>query len=93
MTSLHSHAVYCIIYVCVYLYVYIDICSIGVSLLTACANESMCNAQDAGDMGLIPGLGRSPRGGMATNSSVLAWTIPWAKQQLQSTGSQRVGRD
>ena len=25
--------------------------------------ESACNAGDAGDMGLIPGLGRSPRVG------------------------------
>ena len=58
--------------VCVYLYVYIDICSIGVSLLTARGKESTCSAQDAGDMGLIPGLGRSSREGMATNSSVLA---------------------
>ena len=25
--------------------------------------ESACNAEDAGDVGLIPGLGRSPGGG------------------------------
>ena len=25
--------------------------------------ESTCNAEEAGDVGLIPGLGRSPRGG------------------------------
>ena len=25
--------------------------------------ESACNARDAGDIGLIPGLGRSPGGG------------------------------
>ena len=34
--------------------------------------ESACNA---GDLGLIPGLGRSPEGDMATHSSVLAWGI------------------
>ena len=34
--------------------------------------ESACNA---GDLGLIAGLGRSPGGGMATHSSILAWRI------------------
>ena len=33
--------------------------------------------------------------GMATRSSILAWKIPWTEEPggLQSTGSQRVGRD
>ena len=33
--------------------------------------------------------------GMATHSSVLAWTIPWTEEpgRLQSMGSQRVGHD
>ena len=32
---------------------------------------------------------------MATHSSILAWRIPWMEEPggLQSTGSQRVGRD
>ena len=30
-----------------------------------------------GNVGWIPGLGRSPGGEMATHSSVLAWRIPW----------------
>ena len=32
---------------------------------------------------------------MATHSSILAWGIPWTEEPcgLQSTGSQRVGRD
>ena len=30
------------------------------------------------DLGLIPGLGRSPGEGKATHSSILAWRIPWA---------------
>ena len=32
---------------------------------------------------------------MATNSSILAWKIPWTKEpgRLQSMGSQRVGND
>ena len=35
--------------------------------------ESACNA---GDLGLIPWLGRSPEQGMDTRSSILAWRIP-----------------
>ena len=35
--------------------------------------ESACNA---GDLGLIPGLGRAPEKGKATHSSILAWRIP-----------------
>ena len=33
--------------------------------------------------------------GMATNSSILAWRIPWTEQpgRLQSTELQRVGHD
>ena len=50
----------------------------------------------AGDLGLIPGLGRSPgEGNGSTHSSILAWRIPWTEEPggLQSTGSQRVGHD
>ena len=36
--------------------------------------ESACNA---GDLYLIPGLGRSPGEEKATLSSILAWRIPW----------------
>ena len=35
--------------------------------------EPTCNG---GDLGLNPGLGRSPGGGMATHSSFLAWRSP-----------------
>ena len=35
--------------------------------------ESACNA---GDLGLIPGLGRSPGEGKGEYSSILAWRIP-----------------
>jgi len=37
------------------------------------SKESACNA---GDLGLIRGLGRSLEKGMATHSSILAWKIP-----------------
>ena len=54
--------------------------------------ESACNA---GDLGLILGLGRSPGEGKATRSRILAWRIPWTEEPggLQSMGSQRVRHD
>ena len=54
--------------------------------------ESACNA---GDMGSIPGLGRSLEKEMATHSSILAWIIQWTEEPggLQSIGAQRVGHD
>ena len=45
----------------------------GDSLVTQTVKES---ASNAGDLGLIPGLGRSPGEVMATHSSILAWRIP-----------------
>ena len=53
--------------------------------------EPTCNA---GDAGLISGLGRSPsHGEKATHPSILAWEIPWTEEPggLQSMGSKRVG--
>ena len=35
---------------------------------------------NAGDMGLIPGLGGSPGIGNDNHSSILAWTIPWTEE-------------
>ena len=54
--------------------------------------ESACNA---GDPGSIPRQGDPLEKGMATNSCILAWRIPWTEEpgQLQSTGSQRVAHD
>ena len=45
---------------------------------------------NAGDVGLIPGSGRSPGEGNGNHSSILAWRIPWTENPggLQSTGSQ-----
>ena len=34
----------------------------------------------AEDAGLIPGLGRSPKEGKTTYSSILAWEIPWTEE-------------
>ena len=54
--------------------------------------ESACNA---GDLGSVPGLGRSRGGGHAIPSIILAWRIPWTEEPggLQSLGSQRVKHD
>ena len=45
---------------------------------------------NGGDMGLIPGLGRSPGEGNGNLSSILAWEIPWTGEpgRLQSMGLQ-----
>ena len=40
--------------------------------------ESACNA--SGDLSWIPGLGRSPREGNGSHSSILAWRIPWIEE-------------
>ena len=52
------------------------------------SKESTCNA---GDLGWEDPLEK----GMATHSSILAWTIPWTEEPggLQSMGSQRVRHD
>ena len=33
-----------------------------------------------GDVGLIPGSGRSPMKEMTTHASILAWEIPWTEE-------------
>ena len=53
----------------------------------------MKNPANAGDIGLIPGLGISPREGNGNlGNCILAWEIPWTKEPggLESVGSQRV---
>ena len=51
--------------------------------------------QETRDVGLIPGLGRSPAGGVAVHSSIVAWRLPWNEEpsRLQSKGAQRVRHD
>ena len=51
------------------------------------------SAYNAGDPGLTPGPGRSPRRRKKANhSSIHAWEIPWKGEPggLQALGSQRV---
>ena len=54
--------------------------------------ESACNA---GDLGLSLDWEDLLNEGMATQSSILAWRIPWTEEPggLQSKGSQRGGHD
>ena len=50
---------------------------------------------NAGDKGLIPGLGRSPGEGMAAHFGILAWKSH-GQRNLQSTvhgGVKRIGHD
>ena len=42
--------------------------------------EPTCNAEDAGDVGSIPGSGISPGGGNSTHFSIPAWEIPWTEE-------------
>ena len=50
------------------------------------------NAGDTRDSVSIPGLGRTPGVGMATQPSILAWRLPWTEEPggLKPMGSQRV---
>ena len=54
--------------------------------------ESACNA---GDLGSIPGLGRSSGEGNGYPLQYFAWTIPWTEKpgRLHFMGSQRVGHN
>ena len=69
--------------------------SIWVSQVALVVKNLLANTGDVRDAGSIPESGRSPGGGMATHSSILAWRIPWTEEpsRLQSTGSQRVRHD
>ena len=59
--------------ICIHVYTYMGFPG------SSAGKESACNA---GDLGSIPGLERSPGGGQATHSSILDWRIaldrgPW----------------
>ena len=58
-------------------------------------SDRKASACNAGDLGSIPGSGRSPGEGNGNPSSTFAWKIPWMEEpgRLQSMGSQRVGHD
>ena len=48
----------------------------GASQVMLVLKNPPANAGDIRNSGLIPGLGRSPRGGHGNHSSILAWRIP-----------------
>ena len=54
--------------------------------------ESTCNE---GELGSVPGLGRSPGGGHGNHSSIPAWKSPWTEKPggLQSMALQNVRQD
>ena len=62
------------------------------SLVAQMVKASACNA---GDLGSIPGLGRSPGEGNGNPLQYSCWEIPWTEEpgRLQSMGSHRVGYD
>ena len=45
-------------------------------LCSSVSKESSCSA---GDLGLIPGSGRSPGEGNGNHSRILAWKTPWTE--------------
>ena len=42
--------------------------------------ESACSAEATGEVGSIPGSGRSPGGGQGNPLHILAWRIPWTEE-------------
>ena len=75
--------------------IYISFTHNWASLVTQMVKKKKKNTCNAGDPGLIPGLGRSPGEGNGNPSSILAWKIPWMEEpgRLQAMGSQRVGHN
>ena len=73
----------------------IQVSSPGASQVAPVVKNSPANAGDVRDRGLIPGLGRSPGGEMATHFSILSQRNPCTEESggLQSIGLQRVRRD
>ena len=67
--------------------------SLGVSRGFPGSSDGKNAAYKAGDLGSIPGSGRSPGGRNGYHFSTLAWRIPWTEEPggLESMGSQRIG--
>ena len=58
-------------------------------------SDGKASASNAGDLGSVPGLGRSPGKANGNPLQYLTWKIPWMKEsgRLESMGSQRVRHD
>ena len=52
----------------------------GTSQVEPVVENPPANAEDAGDADSIPVLGRSPKEGTATHSSILACRTPWTEE-------------
>ena len=68
---------------------------ISLWLVTNGVSDGKVSAHKVGDLGSIPGSGRSPGEGNGNPLQYPAWKIPWTEEpgRLQSVGSQRVGDD
>ena len=57
--------------------------------------DGKASVYNMGDLGSIPGQGRSPGEGNGNPLSTIAWKIPWTEEpdRLQSMGSQRIEYD
>ena len=57
---------------------------------TSCCSDTKESACNAGDVGSVPGLGRSSGEGNDNPSSIFTWRIPWTEKPggLQSVGLQ-----
>ena len=69
--------------------------AVWASQVALVVKNPLANAGDIRDADSIPGSGRSPGGGMATHSSMLARRIPWTEEPcrgLQSIPSQKLDR-
>ena len=51
-----------------------------------CGLDGKESACDVGDLGLVPGLGRSPGGEHSNHSSILTWRIPTNRGAWQAAG-------
>ena len=67
----------------------------SIYLLTIGLPWWLSGKESTGDVGSVPGWGRSLGEGNGNLFSILAWQITWTQEPggLQSTGSQRVGHD
>ena len=72
-----------------------NIHTIRASQVVLVVKNPPANIGDMRDVASILGSGRSPWGGLATLSSMLAWRIQWTEEpgRLQSMGFQRMGRN
>ena len=53
---------------------------IALLIITGGGSDGKASAYNVGDLGSIPGLGRSPGEGNDNLSSSLAWKIPWMEE-------------